>query len=255
MLFNPIIDRLRKWCIGKAEVYQKAYAQYGGAVYVGCQIAYELEFKLSARIDKDFESTEAFKKEIHDLINVHYIPSVITPSNRSAQYVIDKTNREFLDCFEDLLSADGSFAPANIPYKRVIVGAEADALKNKFSSVWKYENTSCWFPLMGEEPKEIKDKFFVMLDRFVPYGEQICSLIGLPKAHIYGYGEYIFSPEHCIETSELNEYDGCEMLYTDKDFSWAIYFSHENTVSFAGAIVPKAQELLAQEKPYWNRFI
>lgn len=50
------------------------------------------------------------------------------------------------------------------------------------------------------------------------------------------------------------EYGGCETIYTDKDFSWAIYFSHEDTVAFAGSIVPKAKELLSTKKEYWNKF-
>ena len=50
------------------------------------------------------------------------------------------------------------------------------------------------------------------------------------------------------------EYGGCETIYTDKDFSWAIYFFHEDTVAFAGSIVPKAKELLSTKKEYWNRF-
>ena len=44
------------------------------------------------------------------------------------------------------------------------------------------------------------------------------------------------------------------MIYTDKDFSWAIYFSHENTVAFAGSIVPTVKELLANEKEHWDKF-
>ncbi len=45
---------------------------------------------------------------------------------------------------------------------------------------------------------------------------------------------------------------GCESIYTDKDFTWAGYFSHENTVTFAGAIVPFAKELLAKEQKHWD---
>ena len=33
-----------------------------------------------------------------------------------------------------------------------------------------------------------------------------------------------------------------------------VYFSHEETVSFAGAIVPKIKEVLKAEKEHWNRF-
>ncbi len=32
------------------------------------------------------------------------------------------------------------------------------------------------------------------------------------------------------------------------------YFSHEDAVSFAGAIVPIIKEILVAEKDHWNRY-
>ncbi len=88
-----------------------------------------------------------------------------------------------------------------------------------------------------------------------PYMEQMLQWMGLPYAHIYEYGEWYHAyPPHCLETVELAGYDRCESIYTDRDFTWAVYFSHENTVTFAGSIVPFAKELLAKEKEHWNRF-
>lgn len=254
MIFNTVVNRLRRWCVDKAEFYQKEYAKCGGIEYVGYQVAYELEFKLLTLTDKSFENKEALKKEITDLIDVHYEPSVVRPANRNAAQIIDKTNREFCEYLTKILSENGLPAPVDLPYRRVIVGPEAAALKDKFRSVWQYVNTAYWFPLTGDEPAGVKDKFFITLDRFEPYMKPTERLIGLPEEHIYCYGESDFRPEHCVETSELIEYGGCETIYTDKDFSWAIYFSHEFTVSFAGSIVPKARELLLKEKPYWDKF-
>ena len=68
------------------------------------------------------------------------------------------------------------------------------------------------------------------------------------------YGENDFRPQNCIETVEMNEYGGLEIIYTDKAFSWAVYFSHEDTVAFAGSIVPQIKELLSKEKEHWNKF-
>ena len=81
------------------------------------------------------------------------------------------------------------------------------------------------------------------------------KIIGLPQAHIYECDEEEWSyPKHCFENAELIEYSAAECFYTDKDFSWAIYFSHEATVSFAGRIVPKIKELLKDEEAHWNRW-
>ena len=254
MTFNNIINHLKLWCINKAKAYQEVYGNYGGITYVGYQVAYELEFKLSTLIDKSFDCMEDLKREVVNLIDVHYEPSILNPQNNLAKHIIDKTNREFCEFFEDLFSNNEALTLADIPYARAIVGAEATALQDKFRSVWGYVNTSYWFPLMGDEPKEISEKFFIMLDYFEPYRKQVEAIIGLPQTHIYSYGENNFRPPNCMETVEINEYGGCESIYTDKDFTWAIYFSHENTVAFAGSIVPKVKELLVSEKAHWDKF-
>ena len=93
-----------------------------------------------------------------------------------------------------------------------------------------------------------------MYDYFEPYMKQLEQIIGLPQTHIYSYGEDVSRPVNCLETVEIIEYGGCETIYTDKDFTWAIYFSHENTVAFAGSIVPKIKELLSNESEHWNKF-
>ncbi len=254
MKYNNVINHLKQWCIGKARAYEKAYGNYGGITYVGYMVAYELDFKLSTLIDKPFECIEDLKSDIISLIDIHYEPSVIEQKNSAARHIIDKTHREFLEFLEDISSRTQSLMLAQIPYTRVIVGPEAAALQEKFCSVWGYVNTSYWFPLMGDAPKEISNKFFIMFDYVEPYMKQIEQIIGLPQRHIYRYGETLFQPQNCVETVELIEYGGCETIYTDKDFSWAIYFSHESTVTFAGSIVSAAKELLSKEKEHWDKF-
>lgn len=89
-----------------------------------------------------------------------------------------------------------------------------------------------------------------MFDYFEPYLKEFSTLIGIPENHIYEYGESAFRPVHCLETIELQEYGGCETVYTDKDFTWLICHSHEDTVAFAGTIVPKIKELLKKEEEH-----
>ena len=254
MTFNNTINHLKLWCINKAKAYQQIYGNYGGITYVGCQVAYEMEFKLSTLIDKPFDSVADLKREVVNLIDVHYEPSVLNPQNSLAKHIIDKTNREFCEFLEDIFAKSEALTLADIPYARAIVGAEAAALQDKFRSVWGYVNTSYWFPLTGDEPKEISEKFFIMFNYIEPYIKQVEAIIGLPQTHIYSYGESVFRPPNCIETVEIIEYGGCETIYTDRDFTWAIYFSHENTVAFAGSIVPMVKELLSNEKEHWDKF-
>ena len=61
MTFNNILNHLKLWCENKAEAYQKVYGAHGGITYVGYQVAYEMEFKLSTLIDKSFDSAADLK--------------------------------------------------------------------------------------------------------------------------------------------------------------------------------------------------
>ncbi len=254
MVFNNVINHLKLWCADKHEAYQKNYTNYGGVMYVGYTVANELSFKLSTLIDKPFASVEDLKKEILSTIDVHYEQATLEPVNAVAKHIIDKINKEFCAYLEEVISKADDLEHADIPYNRMIVGDEAKELIAKFRSVWGYVNTACWFPLMGDEPEEIGDKFFVMFDYLEPHLKELEAILGLPQTHIYGYGESFFRSESCMESVELLEFCGGESIYTDKDFSWAIYFSHEDTVAFAGMIVPKVKELLIEEKEHWDKF-
>ncbi len=254
MIFNNVINHLKLWCRNKAKAYETVYENSGGIVYVGFWIAYELAFKLSTLIDKPYGSIDELKEEILNFIDVHYEDCILNPPNNVAVHIIEKTNREFCEYLAEITSKYDDLSPADIPYFRIIVGDEAEELSNKFRTIWEYVNTSYWFPLIREDLDEIPNKFFIMLDYLKPYMKQLEQIIGLPQTHIYNYGEIDFRPEHCTETVELFEYGGLETIYTDKNFTWAIYFSHEDTVAFAGSIVPKVKELLAAEKEHWDKF-
>lgn len=254
MIFNNIVNYLKLWCAKKSESYRDKNNNYGGVSSVVSMLLWELEFKLSSLTDKEFDSIDDFKNEVLGLIDVHYDRSVIEPQNSIAERMIDKVNDEFRLCLSDVLFDVDSLPPIDLPYRRVILNDEAKILIDKFRTVWGYENTSYWFPLMGEEPKHVSDKFFVMFDYIEPHLEELCELIGLPDIHIYEYSEEDIWPDHIIETLEIADYGGHETIYTDKDFSWAIYYSHEDTIAFAGTIVPKVKELLRDEKEHWNKF-
>lgn len=254
MKCNNIINHLLIWCEKKSESYRDKNNGYGGVSSSLSMVLWELQFKLASLIDKDFEDTEGFRNSVLDLIDIHYTKSTIKPQSAVVERMIEKLNDEFRFCLADSLFDVDKLPLANLPYNRVILGDEAEKLINKFKTVWGYENTSYWFPLMGEEPHHVEEKFFVMFDYLEPYLNEISKLIGLPDTHLFEYSEGDIFPDHCVETSQISEYGGLETIYTDKDFSWAIYYSHEDTVAFAGAIVPKVKKILAKEKDHLNKF-
>ncbi len=254
MKFNNIINHLLIWCDRKLESYRDKNGGYGGVSSSLSMLLWELQFKLASLIDKEFEDKEQFQNSVFELLDIHYDNSIINPQSCIAERMIEKLNDEFRFCLIDMLFDPETLPAADRPYRRVILGNEAEILIDKYKNVWGYENDSYWFPLMGEEPRHIKKKFFIMFDYLEPYLNELSKLIGLPDTHIFEYSEGDIFPDHCIETTEISEYGGIETIYTDKDFLWAIYYSHEGTVAFAGLIVTKVKELLAKEKDNWNKF-
>lgn len=254
MIFNNIVNHLKLWCAKKSESYRDKNNNYGGVSSVVSMLLWELEFKLSSLIDKEFNGIDDFRKNVLDLIDIHYDHSIKNPQSNIAERIIEKVNDEFRYCLADVLFDVDNLPPIDLPYRRVVIDDEAKELIDKFQTVWGYESTSYWFPLMGDEPTHVADKFFVMFDYLEPHFKELCELIGLPQTHIYEYSEEDIWPDHCVETVEIDDCGGHETIYTDKDFSWAIYYSHEHTIAFAGAIVPKIKELLRSEKEHWDKF-
>ncbi len=255
MTFNKIIDHLRHWCVDKGNAYHYVYQKNRGITYVGYIFTDELEFKLMTLIDVDFQSLDELKCEIKNMLNIHYEPSILEPVNQLATHIINKTTAEFLAFADEIFDSYENMSEADIPYKRAITGEEVDTLINKFREIWGYVNTTYWYPLNGNFPEEIVSTFFVMSDYVKPYLNVLEVLLKMRDEHVYRYGENNFYPPHVLEVDRFNEFEGLEMIYTDKDFSWAIYFSHEDTVAFAGSIVDMVKNLLKDEKENFNKFV
>ena len=92
------------------------------------------------------------------------------------------------------------------------------------------------------------------MEWFEPYWDRLCAMLGLHDRLLYEYGEGWGEPTELTLEDNICGYGGCECMYLPEDLSWAIYFSHENTVTFAGTILPRVRELLADEREHWNKW-
>ena len=97
-------------------------------------------------------------------------------------------------------------------------------------------------------------KLFIAPGRIEPYLPQISRLLELPRNRIYEYGEGWYEEPCCAEVEALEPYSGVETACCPRVFSWIIYYSHENTLTFAGSIVPEIRKILVSERAYWDRF-
>ena len=137
------------------------------------------------------------------------------------------------------------------PYYRFVNGEERERLEYAILEKWDYDPVHYWYPLRGGFDEE---KLFFPADRLEPYLDRLCGLLGLPDRHLYEYGEGCREAIQLAMVDDIYGYGGFECMYLPEDLSWAVYFSHEDTVTFAGSILGAVKELLADEREHWNKW-
>ncbi len=255
MNYNNIISALHDWCIEKADKFSKEYEEAGGRIWLIAHTAGELSFKLSMLIDKDFDSVESLMDAIESLMEVHYDAGLQHSANETAviRYRISKFYDEFRQHMRSVCAPD-AVLPEMKSYERVIVGEEADAIIKKIKDVWGYVNTDYWFPICGSEQDHIPNKAFIMSEHFENEWDKVSELLGCDKKHIYSYGESAYEIPFCMETDKIEDCSCSEWVYTDKDFTWFIYFCHEDMVAFAGSITDLVKQTFKEKAEHWNRY-
>lgn len=254
MKFNNVIDTLRCWCAEMTEKYADQYKEERNTTgeslrFFRYLVTGELQYKLGTLVDRDFPDFQAFLSEISRLMSVHLDTTLskrLDPEEASHVHAAEEAFTAYLAT----VTPDCPHPP--FPYIRNIIGAEADMIISKFRAVWNYDPVGYWYPLVG---KSDDSKLFISFDYAQPHLDKISQLIGIPENHIFEYGENWYpGVPACAEVDEIVGYGGCEVAYTNRDFTWVIYFSHENTITFAGSIVPQVKEILASEAAHWNRW-
>lgn len=252
MVYNNVTNTLRKWCNEMTQRYSDQYQQKRATTgqslrFLPYIVTAELHYKLGVLVDRDFHGYKAYLDAVADLMSIHIDSRLKKEYGKVELYYIRTAETEFRNYLETI-SPDCP-APA-CPYHRIIWGKEADMIADRIYNAWGYD-TSYWYPLSGTSGDGM---FFISPNWMEPHLDEIRCLLGIPHNHIYEYGEARYDRPHCAEVDALENYSGQETVYCAKDFSWIIYYSHENTVTFAGTIVPRIKEILHAETEHWNRF-
>lgn len=130
---------------------------------------------------------------------------------------IDKINDEQIDKVEPL------------PFRRRLLENEAGVVRQQLQQHWNFDG-GYWEPLVACSPKPFVffDKENLNENEFKKIKDIILKL---PYVTIYEVSEDLYDYE--IDKSEM-ETDCYEVIYTDKNFEWIIYGSHEGTLAFGG---------------------
>ena len=256
MVYKNVNDSLRLWCRETAKAgAEKAAAQASkdlrsSSAFLFCRALVELDFWLGCLTDADFPDYASYQQSVRALLREKARPALLRELKETGLPVILRAETAF---GEKLSALPPDCIAPDIPYFRILPESESFLVKLRLSEQWAFEDNRSWYPLSGPE-KPIRELFFLPADRLTPYLPRLEKLLSLPAEHLFCLEESRSGRPNCFETAELEEYQGSELLYAARDFSWLIYFSHENTVSFAGSIVPAAKELLLDENAYWDRW-
>ena len=256
MIFNNVTDSLRLWCGERAREetekasFRQAINNRHSPAFLTFRAAGELAFWLGSLTDVDFPTFQSYCSAVRALFSRKIGPSLSPEPGEFEASFLRRFEASFLEKLSDL-SPDCPVP--DIPYFRILPEREAFSVKLELSEKWAFEENRHWYPLTRLEIPE-KDLFYLPADKLKPYLPGLERLLSLRSRHAYCLEESWKDRPNCFETAELEEYGGAEHAYAAKDFSWLIYFSHENTVTFAGSIVASAEELLQNEKEHWNRW-
>jgi hypothetical protein len=113
---------------------------------------------------------------------------------------------------------------------------DKDLILLEVNERWKWQIPFGWIPISGNE--FIEDTEIYHANYFAFFEEDIISAI----ARIYELGEvYEFVEGGEINAQPLDNctfyYDGLERMYTDKQFQFILYFSHETSVTVGGKML------------------
>lgn len=248
MIYNNVTNTLRCWCDTMTTQYAERYEREGNGQWALCsRVTAEMSYKMCSLIDKEYPCFADYRQAVSELLSIRIGLVPQKDLTKVEQYYIDKAERAFCEYLESL--SPDCLSP-NVPHRRQIWGEEAEGIAQRFYETWGYD-TNCWFPLNG---MAMEDKLFIAPQYLEAHRVKIDRALGLPAQHIYEYGESWYHVIHCAEVDAIEDYSVCEVAYCPKDFSWIVYFSHENTVAFAGTILPSIKEILQEEWEHWNRF-
>ena len=238
MIYNNVTDTLRQWCIEYGQMGLSMYAFQGGPSSLLYRVPYDLAFWLGTLTDRDFSDYASYFQAVWDLLPVPITPPLGHEPTKIEQYYIQNTELAFLEQFS-LLAPDCPFP--GIPYFRVLPEAEASSVKGKLAELWDCRENQYWYPLSAVSISS-NQLCYVTASSLEGRLDELGTLLHLSEKHAFCMGEGWFNLPNCVETGELSDYAGSECFYAAKDYRWLIYFSHEDTVSFAGSIVPMIKE-------------
>ncbi len=189
-------------------------------------------------VDKPFENAAQCKEEIKSIAlkrkegakSLDELADSSKMTKRTLRRIEVNNNavEHFLD-FVDSISEEQMDTVEPLPYRRRLSEQESGEVRADLKEQWQFGGFY-WVPLSGDctRPLIIFDGDEFTEDHLPELKETILSLT---SQRIYEIEE--FGNDFEVDHTEFDP-DKTEVIYTDKNFSWVIYTSHEDTIAFGG---------------------
>jgi hypothetical protein len=250
MIYKNIVDSARQYCIERSREYLDQYMQdncTGTSLYKNAVVE-ELLYWVETAVDVDYISAIECKRALISFVD-KLQKFLSYPPDDIIHKVVDGEKQHFI---EYMSTIEETCDAIDLPYNRTVVGEEKDEIKRQLANRWNYVTDHYWNPLSDSTKRE---NLFIMRKYLTKHYIEIRAYVMQNFSHVYRYGEGLIEPQYCSETSVLDfNYNGLEIMYFDKDFSWVIYLSHEETITFSGTLLPIIKSLLNNEQDKWNKF-
>lgn len=252
MNFDGVNEYLHRWCLERKAYYidqskQERVRTGRSLLFVKRFFFDEMAYKLLYLVDGEFGSFDAFRERVRELVPLRRCYILEQETDPEALELLREAQAECL-AFVDRVRESDTAQPDC--WCRVLFGAERERLEYEILEKWGY-CAEYWYPLEGEFDDS---KLFLNVRHLEPYWDRLCALVGIPGVRLYEYGESCYEDGELAEVDAFETYGGNERAYLPKDLCWIIYFSHEDTVTFAGTILPQVRELLEPEREHWNQW-
>ena len=200
-------------------------------------------------VGKTFDSIDQCKNELKSLGQDSQTPFTKGKQNEIEKKAIQDERQKFIN-FIDTITDHQIETVEPLPYRRRLLEKEASEVREQLLKHWNFDG-SYWEPLTSCSPHPF---IFFSKDNLTDQDYKKIKKIISDRAEnkIYEITEEQY--DYLTDNSEF-EPDCYETIYTDKNFDWIVYGSHEGTIAFGGAwLLTELDRQLSDKKELVNQW-
>lgn len=235
---------IRKYCIQEFNFWKKEYAEKRTGSdfpeYTYSDSDYNLFPRYNAIdailkgietiIPTDYTDFKLLKKDIIQFGLENETAAISNPDNNIEANAIQEVRKKFREYAEAITEKEVNNVEP-LPLRRRLKIDEKQSVRHMLQDAWGYDG-DYWEPLLEKSPRET----VFILRKYITNDDSVFIKQLLAKkgvSHLYEINETGDDYETDLEGFEPS-YSNHEVIYVDETYKWAIYGSHEETVTFGG---------------------